>query len=640
MVFGCAPRPLVRLREKPDDPLAHRLIATARGGWQPSDDTQLFLRKHALPEKIRGDVGPVLTAVRTLHRQSPDQESCFALAELNYVGGKRLERRARHRAMHHYLNCVARSYSYLFSQEFNAVRNPYDPRFRAICDLYNGSLENALRIAQSDGKFKPGEKLTLTTEDGSIEVSIDPKGRGWKAEDFERFEFVSNYELTGLRNQHRTRGLGVPLIAVRRNRRSREGEERYYAPGLSFPVTAFLRLTEFSNDDANGDRKGGSRQVRSQLELHDPLETSDIQIAAARVPLESDITTPMAYFLDNRAIKDLKLDTLGLLEPDEAAKHSGLYMVQPYQPGKIPVVMIHGLWSSPMTWMEALNDLRAVPEIRERYQFWFYLYPSGEPFPIAAADLRRHLDAVHRVFGDRQSSDTLENMVLVGHSMGGLIARMMTVDSGDRFWQSVAGRDAAAASEPDGEIRRVFFFESNPSISRVVTIASPHRGSEYANGFTAWLGRRLISLPRRTLEMAGSVVGGGGRRGRSKSLIPATSVESLDPDSPILQALLEAPKPKSVRYHNIVGVIGKQAERKSDTDGIVEYASAHLDEVDSEIVVRAPHSGVQSHPRTVVELERILRLHLIEVDRSKQTAIVPLAHEADEEAGWSTPTVR
>ena len=72
----------------------------------------------------------------------------------------------------------------------------------------------------------------------------------------------------------------------------------------------------------------------------------------------------------------------------------GLYMVQPYEPGKIPVLMVHGLWSSPMTWMEMFNDLRSQPEIRDHYQFWFYLYPTGQPFWLSAAQLRRDLAKV------------------------------------------------------------------------------------------------------------------------------------------------------------------------------------------------------------------------------------------------------
>src|SRR2546430_14931090 len=67
------------------------------------------------------------------------------------------------------------------------------------------------------------------------------------------------------------------------------------------------------------------------------------------------------------------------------------YMYEPYQPGKIPVVMIHGLLSSPLTWAPMFNDLRADPSLPDRFQFWFYFYPTGTPYLATAADLRQEL---------------------------------------------------------------------------------------------------------------------------------------------------------------------------------------------------------------------------------------------------------
>ena len=119
---------------------------------------------------------------------------------------------------------------------------------------------------------------------------------------------------------------------------------------------------------------------------------------------------------------------------------TGLFMLEPFDPGKIPVLMVHGLWSSPMTWMEMFNDLRSFPEIRDQYQFWFYLYPTGQPFWVSARQLREDLAQARAVVDPRHQAPALDQMVLVGHSMGGLVSTLQTLESGNDFWAVLSDR--------------------------------------------------------------------------------------------------------------------------------------------------------------------------------------------------------
>ena len=197
----------------------------------------------------------------------------------------------------------------------------------------------------------------------------------WKAEDFEKLEFVSDYEITGLKNHHHSYGLGVPMIAVRRARGSRR------SGGAVLSGTADVSGHGVLANPARPAGSGGKPGRRCILELCDPLDSSTTLVANRLVPLETDLSTPLGYNLEKgQTSRALEISTLGLLNPDRAESIQGLYMVEAFDPDKIPVVMVHGLWSSPMTWMEMFNDLLAYPEIRSNYQFWFYLYPTGQPF--------------------------------------------------------------------------------------------------------------------------------------------------------------------------------------------------------------------------------------------------------------------
>lgn len=625
---GCASAPLASLRPVPHNPLAETFQIKSWSGPKPSERTMLVLRRTSLDERVwrRLDTKPdeILAGLTQAYEAEPHLETVYAMAEINYIAAGRREDDDERRSTRYYLQCVERCYQYLFDPQFDTVRNPYDPQFRGACNLYNSALERSLRFARKEGMFKSGGRVSFAAVGSKLQLDIVPKGFDWGPESFGEFEFVSDYQLKGLENRYQTHGLGVPLIAIRKRGTSRPDVERHYARNLSFPVTAFLRLNHWEKGDQRS-----SGPLNGQIELYDPLDATDIPLAGLRVPLESDITTPLAYFLDTKAVR--QLDLMGLFHVDKARKLAGLYMVQPYQPDKIPVVMIHGLYSSPMTWLEAFNDLRSNPEFRDRYQFWFYLYPTGQPFWQSAADLREYIVSVQQTFGTPQRPMAMSNMVLVGHSMGGLIARMVTQDSGDRYWQAVSKtpfQQVKGDQDSINEIERVYFFQHIPTVSRVITLGSPFRGSDYANGLTQKIARNAISFPKRTAEGTARLLTMNPDLFRD-SAGTATSLDSLDPDSPVLRVLAETPPTTGVRYHNVVGITKKDVPLSDNTDGVVSYPSAHRDDVESELVVRADHVHVHRNPLAVNELSRILKLHLQTVDAGRPNQVVPAASSND-----------
>ena len=131
-----------------------------------------------------------------------------------------------------------------------------------------------------------------------------------------------------------------------------------------------------------------------------------------------------------------------------------------------------------------LNELRADPRIRRRFQFWMFLYPTGLPIPRSAAYLREQLALVRKHVDPLGRHDTQRRMVVIGHSMGGLISKAIVQASGDRLWNSLhpdSFADINASDEVRNHLRNVFFYEPDPHVARVIFIAAPHGGSPVAS---------------------------------------------------------------------------------------------------------------------------------------------------------------
>lgn len=617
---GCAPARYLSARAVRDNPLATQLRLMNRKGPQISQRTWNTLRRYGLQGGYAEDAQVCLQKIHVTIRENRDPELIHAMAELSYVEGKNAEAGDRQSdALGHYGLALTNSYEYLFSEDLSETRNQYDPQFRATCDLYNESLEDTLRILCKEHHIRPGQTYRVKTPDREFVIGTKIRG-DWDPDEFDHFEFVSDYEIETLRSKHTTFGLGVPMIAVRRSHHKDDPREKYYPEELSYAVTAMMRCAKPSSGQY------GDSNV-CVLEFFDPLKANQVKLANHWVPLETDLTTPLAFFLDTPRFRERNQETEGLLNPASAAKNRGLYMLEPYDPKRIPVLMVHGLWSSPRTWMDMFNDLRSFPEIRERYQFWFYLYPSGQPFWVSATQMRTDLRELRKTFDPDHRDQPMDQMVLVGHSMGGLISRMQTIDSGDDFWRIVTDQPPEKLrGEPDQKNKLVstLFFKPNQSVRRVITIGTPHRGSKFANDLTRWLARLFIEMPTMNTQTGENLVRSNPNLFRDTDLLTmANAIDSLAPDSPIFQVMERADYSPQVRYHNIIGVLKEPTflQRKAGRgDGVVAYVSATMPDTESELVVDAEHTTIHMTGQTIFEVRRILLEHLYEIDATDRVA--------------------
>jgi pimeloyl-ACP methyl ester carboxylesterase len=628
----------VSLRSTPKNPLSDALGLVTKQGPKPTPRTMQLLRRYDLEKKL-GDKAELVAELSEIDRREPHREHVYALAEISYVGAKKAEQAMKPgEALEWYGASVAYAYQYLFDEKYATPANPYDPEFRGACDLYNAALEGTLRLVQQREKLRPGGVHLVKTPNHMCELSVELMSAGWHPDDFDHVEFVSDFEVHGLRNHYHTFGLGVPLIAVRKHHDVSNPAEQFYPPNLSFAVTALLRIKPDQSPAADGVQPVSAEEptagpsslaeakptLRCVLELHDPLDGWEVAADRGKAPLETDLSTPLAHFLSQPELDDNRVSTLGLLKPGEAENLSGLYMLEPYRPDKIPVVMVHGLWSSPVTWMEMFNDLRSDPAVRRNYQFWFYLYPSGQPFWRSAMQMREDLARMRLALDPQRRSPALDQMVLVGHSMGGLVSKLQTVDSGNAFWATVSDKPFGQLQSDETvrkELAETFFFAPNPSIRQVITIGTPHRGSEFSNDVTQWLGRSLIRTPMRVMQWRDELQAQNPKYFRGDSPLQITnSIDSLAPSSPILPVLLEAPAGPWVHYHNIIGQAPRDGVKNKvsmwlsgEGDGVVSLASAQLDQAESQIVVPADHMTVHRHPQSIIEVRRILMQNLAEL---------------------------
>lgn len=563
---------------------------------RPASTALIVLRRYGLEQEYREAPDKCLVALWPRALADGRRDAFYAMAELCFLRAKDLDCPAwrfgdRVRARDAYLGAALSAYLYLFSDRADPLPSAYDRRLRLACDLYNVALGKAFSDAAG--------RVTLRSENrhtplGEVTLALDTPERAEALAAFDRILLADQFAVRGLGIRNRTSGLGAPVIAVKRRELNRPFQQ---AAG----ATVFLSCEE-STALVSGPLKGTLRVVMA-------VDSQELSIGGRKVPLETDQTTPLAYALDNPLVWKLGKQVFRL---GRSPMQTGIYPMEPYVPGKIPVLFVHGTMSSPFLWADMWNTLSADPEIRRRYQFWFYFYESSNPLVISAARLRESITSKIAMLDPSGKDPALQQLVIIGHSQGGLLTKMTAVDTGDALIQAFTGHPLAElglSAEDKAKAERYAIFTPLPQVKRVVFISTPHRGSYQASGFARMLVRRLVALPA-DLTQFGSFLS----RLQQQLALPAqfrrlpTSVDGMSPTNPVMLRLAEIPMAPGVVANSIIPIKGDDVP-PAGKDGMVAYASAHLDGVESEFVVRAGHS-CQRNPLVIEEVRRILLKHL------------------------------
>lgn len=608
-----------------DPQAAYRLhTESALSEGQPSEASKVVLRRLDLMERFEKEPAAVLAELHKGIEPTGDEHRLFALADLSFLHGERSGDRA------YFLASAIYAYALLFPGGGHPTTlHQSDPRLRLAYDLYNQGIAQGLAAtdpaAGGPGKIGPGGQRGKQAEVrleagpralpfGKLDLTLDETGLTWAGYPLDHFVSTTTLSVRGLRNRYLRPGLGAPLAASLKDAAAASrpvGAERIGAR-TKVPVTALVRLENARANLATG-------QFHGRLEIYASDRAATVTIDGQVQPLETDPTAALAYQLEGNPLYDLEIaaflrgGAFGSMLPKDRTQ-DGLFTMQPYQRGKIPVVLVHGTASSPTRWAELVNELGGDPRIRDRYQIWIFMYDTGNPIGYSAGRLRAALTAAVHEFDPGGTDPALQRMVVIGHSQGGLLTKLTAVDTGTKLWDHWTTKSfdsVKLAPETRALVAQSMFFTPLPFVGRVVFISTPHNGAMMAAGRLGAFAGSLVRMPATLVGQLAVVATafGDNEDARIAALLhrPPTAIDNMSARQPFIEITSKIPVGPAIPSHSIIPVKGT-GPYENGNDGVVAYQSAHVDWVQSEKVVRWNHS-CQGTPEAIEEVRRILYEH-------------------------------
>mgnify|MGYP003362076405 FL=1 len=589
-VSGCA-APVTVQRLSLTDSYKERSQSTLSGRTLSNTTRIVLERQNLLPlwKKKPAQAIATLRASTQAQFYTPDlQDQLFALAELNYLLARQNSDRAA------YMATALYAYAYLNpTGPDDAKPNPYDVHFRQACDLYMFGLTEAM-----------GNPVDITPQRwtlpfATLDLSTTPEQKQWYGYTLTDFRPTARLSVRGIKNIYRRAGLGEPLAAVPQPPANSQ---------ISFSITDKLRIpVNLFMEIPNPRQQIFTDHIHARLTLATIDQTTTLPTTEGVIPLQYDQTASRAISLNNAV--DWSVEYKGFLDGNIFNKRAQLIAMEPHQYGHMPVVLIHGTASSPGRWADMVNDLLEDPEIRAHFEFWFFSYATGNPIPYSALQLRDALNRTIRDLGGTQADPALGQITLIGHSQGGLLAKMLAIDPHDALWNELTPRPLSSltlSANVRQLLEQALFPTPMPDVKSVVFISTPQHGSYLADFSIAHLIGRMVTFPAAITEVTQQILqGNAGALKVDMSPSRLGSVYGMSPRSTFIQALASIPVAPQVQSHSIIPVLGDGPLSTAD-DGVVAYTSAHDPRVQSELIVRNSGHSTQANPITIAEVRRIL----------------------------------
>jgi pimeloyl-ACP methyl ester carboxylesterase len=546
-----------------------------------------------------------------------DEARLAALSELwllEAMQGKNSQRpEARINA---YLQSARFAFAYLFFTERTTEARALEDRQTQVRDYYNFASQEALtrlfmlykgRPPQSetaDGRFRI--ELGDWTIRGSMKDVRLAEGRQLPKELIP----ASELSFAGLRNQYRRDGLGAELVAVTRDRVVNSRSDKQAWSETPFPALTSVIRFPGKTLDAVLDSK------TAILTGYDPYRTSSFKVVGHEVPLAANYTSGYGLWLARSGFA--RQSMLTLIGRGEVLEAPHVHLLQPYDPDRRIIIMLHGLASSPEAWINVANEVLGDETLRNNYQIWQIYYPTNHPIAFNNRAVRDAIEKTLKHFDPSGKAKASQDVVLVGHSMGGVLSRLLVSSTGDHLWSSFLAKHEIKRKrreQVEAKIGPYLQFEPMPQISRAIFAAAPHRGTPFAENRVSRWASSLVKLPfsvlNRFSEIAQVLVDP-----NSASPVAMTrgfnSIDNLSNLDPFILATADLPISPKVSYHSIIGNYTPELLLQRSSDGVVPYSSSHLEGAASEKVIPSWHS-VQETPEAILEIRRILHEHLKEL---------------------------
>jgi hypothetical protein len=571
------------------------LTANALNTDKPSSFSSRQLLNLGLYELFDDKPQEALAKLHESLAPTRDEDLVFALAELSFLHAEHSGDRS------YYFAATAYASAFLLPGKNGTPPRPIDPRTRWAVDIYNRALVGGLSADDGEHVLLRGGKFALPF--GELTVGFNEHDLIWTG--FRLKDFVSAAELRvrGLRNRYREPGVGASLVAaIEPMENAASAQYKRILPRIKIPVSAFLRY-----DDARGELVSG--KLAGKLEVYNPDSARTVKINNVDVQIEYEISSALADTLEGAPVWDFEIAGFRSGDFNFTKSGDGLFMFGPHRFGHIPLVLVHGTASSPARWAEMVNEVANDPRLFDRYELWYFIYNTGNPIAYSGMLLRDALTKTVEEIDPEGKDPGLKQMIVMGHSQGGLLTKMTATDSGMQLWPfSVPPEDLDVSAETRETLTRALIIKPLPFVKRVIFVATPHRGSYQALGFLGALSSWLVNMPGRltklsvdmlTLQKQGVFLGG-------VAGIP-TSIDNMNPNNAFIKNLVAIPIADGVVANSIIAV-DSDVPLSDAGDGVVKYMSAHIDGVESEKIVRSSHS-VQGNPETIMEVKRIMHEH-------------------------------
>ena len=551
------------------------------------------------------------------------------------------------------------SYAYLFLDDETANRRTFSDRQIMVTDFYNSGLRLIGTILYEDGKRAQQQQIQIA--DFVIDINEQRANLSEPVEDIQSAQYLRLENL----NESVRDGFGVPYVAQLKSKKNMDLGEMVMnnftqrtadkstntltrsQSGQIVQSNFVPRTAIFKPVLSKGDTALTTRHF--EFEIIDPLKHNSVNIEGVDYPLAANFSAPYALWVRNNRYEQTAY--LNFFAGFEELAKPQLYMLEPYDPNKIVVIMIHGLASSPASWVNLTNDLFGDSVLRENYQVWQIFYSTNLPIIETRFDVEQLIREAYAQNRISSKDKAQNNSVIIAHSMGSIIARMLVSDDNlsDKATDELSpAQRSRLLSQKDLASR----FDLSPikPVDRVIFMSAPLRGTEYADKWYTLALRRMASLPSAFLASLSEPVinlleGSENEKELSgfRSLFLDVAASQLSDTSTFIKITKDIQIVPGVVYHSIIGKNDDKPLEES-SDGVVPYTSAHLEGAESEKIIEGGHS-IQNLPQSVIEIRRILREHLSEVeglavsDNTIDSSIVERANQISESADLSQPEV-